>query len=66
MVTHSSIIQSLRSLYQSQIDALVIDIHVLTSNPSSIPEHTSFIDAVDGKVSELASIMDKLEALKLL
>lgn len=63
---YDRIIETARQHYTALLEQHRLNIHIYCSNPSSIPEHISFMETLDKELEVLASVKDKLDALDLL
>lgn len=50
--------------FQSHIQKHRMNIEVLLNNPTALPDHTEFMDAIEKELAHIAEYQDKLEALK--
>lgn len=61
-----NVIQVLLNKYQAQRDEIILNLEVLTTSRTTIPEHTQYVSSVDELIGQLAEINDKIDtAMKL-
>lgn len=60
----TQIISTLERYFLSQIDKHRLNIQIMINNPTAIPEHTDFADAVEKEIAVIAEFEDKLEVIK--
>lgn len=58
------IINTMRSLYEMKVHEHKLNIDIMLANPTAIPEHESFVAAIDKELELMAAANDKLETLK--
>ena len=58
------IIDTLIQHYESKIAEHKLNVDIMIANPRAIPEHESFIEAVDKEIALIAESKDKLDVLK--
>jgi NAD+--asparagine ADP-ribosyltransferase len=60
----SHILRAAKGLYDAKIEQHRINIKVLISSSTSIPEHTQIFDSIDKELSQLVENVDKSQALE--
>lgn len=58
------IISTLENYFFSRINKHRLNIQIMLNNPTSIPEHTDFADAVEKEIAVIADYDHKLEVIK--
>lgn len=58
------IINTMKSLYEMKVHEHKLNIDIMLANPTAIPEHESFVAAIDKELEMMATANDKLETLK--
>lgn len=53
-----------RQHYSAHIEKHRVNIEVMLNNPTSVPEHTDIMDAIEKEVTVMAEYKDKLEVLE--
>jgi hypothetical protein len=61
---YDKIVLTLKQHYESKITEHKLNIDIMLSNPTSIPEHSNFVSEIDKELSLMSEAKDKLEALK--
>ena len=61
-----SIYKAYRVTLEGQRAQVTLDLEVLTSNPTSIPEHVNFTEYLDQLVGKLVDINDKIKLVDFL
>ena len=59
----SIILAELKKKYDAEIEEGKINIKILLNNPTSIPEHSKFLEELDIHFGKIAEAEDKLEAI---
>ena len=57
----SIILDALKKKYEAEIEEGKINIKILLNNPTSIPEHSKFLEELDIHFGKIAESEDKLE-----
>lgn len=58
------IIRGLMSVYAAELNKHHLNAKIMLHNPTAIPEHTSFIEALDKEIDEMAKCQDKIAILR--
>ncbi len=61
-----SIYKAYKVTLEGQRAQVTLDLEVLTSNPTSIPEHINFTEYLDQLIGKLADINDKIKLIDFL
>ena len=59
----SIILDALKKKYEAEIEEAKINIKILLNNPTSIPEHSKFLEELDIHFGKIAEAEDKLEVI---
>jgi|TARA_Y100000817_G_scaffold188448_1_gene147192 hypothetical protein len=59
----SIILDALKKKYEAEIEEGKINIRIMLNNPTSIPEHSKFLEELDIHFGKIAEAEDKLEAI---
>ena len=59
----SIILDALKKKYEAEIEEGKINIKIMLNNPTSIPEHSKFLEELDVHFGKIAEAEDKLEAI---
>ena len=57
------VMKSVREIYTAQITQSKLNVQILLSNPTSIPEHSDFVKELDKHIGDIATATDKLAVL---
>ena len=60
----SIILDALKKKYEAEIEEGKINIKILLNNPTSIPEHSKFLEELDIHFGKIAEAEDKLAAIE--
>jgi len=56
----STILDALKKKYEAEIEEAKINIKIMLNNPTSIPEHSKFLEELDIHFGKIAEAEDKL------
>lgn len=58
------IIKALEKQFEAGIIKHKINIEVMLANPTSVPEHTDFMQSIEKELAFIADYQDKLDAIR--
>ena len=61
----SIILDALKKKYEAEIEEGKINIKIMLNNPTSIPEHSKFLEELDIHFGKIAEAEDKLAVMEL-
>lgn len=58
------IVKALEKRFEAEIMKHKLNIEVMLANPTSVPEHTDFMQSIEKELEHIADYQDKLDVLR--